>query len=91
MLKGTYGAPISIDLSSNILLSNKFEIGISYRLNDSVSALVGFQLKNRFKIGYAYDFTTSRLGAFNYGSHEIFLTFNFGRNLNRQDFFNKIV
>ena len=77
MLKSVSGARTSIDLSTNIILNNIFEIGLSYRVYDSVSTFIGFQIKNKFKIGYAYDFTTSHLGDFNYGSHEIILKFNF--------------
>lgn len=87
MLKGAYGAPTSIDISTNLLISNVFEVGLSYRLNASVSGLAGFQINKNLRIGYAYDFPTSGLANFNFGSHEIMLMFNFGRNLNSTRFF----
>ena len=79
MIKATSGAPISVDLSGNLLVDNKFEVGLSYRWDDSISGMVGFQVNEDFRIGYAYDHTLSNYGQFNSGSHEIMLLFDFNR------------
>jgi type IX secretion system PorP/SprF family membrane protein len=76
MAKGVSGAPISLDLTTNVLINNKFEAGIGYRVGDSVSALAGFYITPTLRIGYAYDYTLTNLRDFNTGSHEIFLLFN---------------
>ncbi|MGB5363113.1 MAG: type IX secretion system membrane protein PorP/SprF [Aureibaculum sp.] len=73
MIKAVSGAPISMDLSANFLYNKKLELGASYRLDDSVSGLITFEIARGFRIGYAYDYTTSNLGDFNDGSHEAFL------------------
>ena len=82
MVKAVQGAPLSIDLSGNLLFNDTFELGLSYRLDDSVSALVNVRATRNLRIGYAYDYTISNLGDFNTGSHEVFLLFdfNFSRN-----------
>ncbi len=67
------GTPLSLDLSANLLFNEKIEFGLSYRLDDSISGLVNFGVTKDFRIGYAYDYTTSNLGDFNSGSHEVFL------------------
>lgn len=77
MLKGAEGSPLSIDFSGNVLFNDTFEFGLSYRLTESVSALVNVRASKSFRIGYAYDHTLSNLGGFNSGSHEIFLLYNF--------------
>ncbi len=77
MVKAAEGAPLSIDFSGNVLISEKFELGLSYRLDESVSALVNVRARKNLRIGYAYDYTLTNLGNFNSGSHEIFLLFNF--------------
>lgn len=77
MIKAAEGAPLSIDLSGNVLLYDKLEFGLSYRLHESVSGLVNVRASNSLRIGYAYDHTLTNLGNFNSGSHEIFLLFNF--------------
>ena len=79
LIKAVTGAPISVDLSANLLVDDKFEIGLSHRLDDSISGMVGFQVSQDFRIGYAYDHTITRFGNFNSGSHEIMLLINFNR------------
>lgn len=76
LTKMVQGAPITADFSVNALFNNQFETGISYRLEDSVSAMFNISVLPALRIGYAYDYTLSNLGSFNNGSHEIFLLFN---------------
>lgn len=75
LVKAVSGAPLSTDLSANFLIHDKFTAGASYRFDDSVSALAGFQVTNTIFIGYAFDYTTSELNKYNDGSHEIILRF----------------
>lgn len=77
MIKASGGSPLSIDFSGNLLFREKFEIGLSYRLDESVSALINLRASKSLRIGYAYDYTLTNIGNFNSGSHEIFLLFNF--------------
>ncbi|MEY4553327.1 MAG: hypothetical protein RL099_1655 [Bacteroidota bacterium] len=70
------GAPLQVDLTGNFLINEKFTVGLAYRLNAAVSALVGFKVSDRLAIGYGYDRETTRLSNFNSGSHEIFLQFD---------------
>ena len=79
MIKAVAGAPLSVDLSANLLIEEKFEIGLSHRFDDSISGMVGFQVNQDFRIGYAYDHTITRFGDYNSGSHELMLLFNFNR------------
>ncbi|MGB5819253.1 MAG: type IX secretion system membrane protein PorP/SprF [Saonia sp.] len=70
------GSPLTLDASINALFNNKFEGGLSYRLEDSVSAMFNVYVLPSIRIGYAYDYTLSNLGDFNSGSHEIFVLFD---------------
>jgi type IX secretion system PorP/SprF family membrane protein len=79
MAKHVAGAPLSVDITANTLINNKVEIGAAYRVNDSFSGLVTFHVSPAIRIGYAYDHTTSNLGRFNTGSHEVALLFNINR------------
>lgn len=79
MIKAATGAPVSIDLSANLWIDQKVEVGFSYRLEDSISGLVGLNVTPEFRIGYAYDHTISGLGGYSSGSHEIMLTYVFNR------------
>lgn len=79
MVKAVSGAPLSVDLSANMLFEEKFEIGLSYRFDDSISGMLAMNLNKDFRIGYAYDYTTSNFGQFNSGSHEIMILIDFYR------------
>ena len=76
MAKSVSGAPLALDITANVLINEKLEAGLGYRLDDAISGLVGFRISPELKIGYAYDFTTNNLGDFNSGSHEIFVLFD---------------
>lgn len=76
MAKAVSGAPLALDVTANVLINEKLEAGLGYRLGDAVSALVNFRISPDLRIGYSYDYTTSNLGSFNSGSHEIFVLFD---------------
>jgi len=73
MAKAVSGSPLSMDLSANFLMNDRLELGASYRFGDSVSGLVNFGVTSDLRIGYAYDYTTTNLGNYNSGTHEMFL------------------
>jgi type IX secretion system PorP/SprF family membrane protein len=77
MFKGVAGAPVSIDINANFLMYDRFEVGASYRIEDSVSLLFNFGVTPDFRIGYAYDYTISDFSNSNTaGSHEIILLYD---------------
>jgi type IX secretion system PorP/SprF family membrane protein len=76
MVKSAFDAPTSFDGNVNALFFDKFEIGASYRLDDSFSGLVGFQVLPEVRIGYAYDHVVSDISIVAPASHEIILTFD---------------
>ena len=73
------GNPLTFNGSANFLISDLVTVGASYRVNESISGLAGFQISNSLFLGYSYDYNTNGLGAFNNGSHEAILKFYFGR------------
>lgn len=75
LTKFVVGAPIIVDISANFLFEEVFRLGIAYRWDDSISGLIGFQIIPQVMIGYAYDKTTTGLGDFNSGTHEIMLRY----------------
>ncbi|WP_435263788.1 PorP/SprF family type IX secretion system membrane protein [Tenacibaculum sp. nBUS_03] len=77
LLKAVKGSPAVVDTSLNLLFNNRFQGGISYRVNDSFSAMFNLRATSSLSVGYAFDFTTSNLSNFNSGSHEVFILFDF--------------
>jgi len=76
MSKIVEGSSVSLDVSANVLFHDKFEFGAAYRVGDAVSALMNIKVSPSISVGYAYDYTTSNLGQFNSGTHEVFMLFN---------------
>lgn len=76
MLKSAFSAPTSLDLSTNFLFYEKFEVGGTYRLDDSFGAMVNYAISPSVRIGYAYDHIVSDLKVTTPSSHEIILLFD---------------
>ena len=76
MVKIAFDSPISWDTNLNALFYEKFELGASYRFDDSYSALVGFQINPNLRIGYAYDHVISDIKAIAGSSHELILAWD---------------
>jgi type IX secretion system PorP/SprF family membrane protein len=73
------GTSSQFTANMNLMYNKKIWGGIGYRLNDSFIAMIGFDLFNGLKIGYAFDYTyTSLHSHFSAGgSHEIMLGYCF--------------
>ncbi|MFZ4107283.1 PorP/SprF family type IX secretion system membrane protein [Flavobacterium sp.] len=76
MIKSSIDAPVSLDLSANFLFNDKFEVGGTYRLQDSFGAMVNYAVSPSLRIGYAYDQIVSDLKVTTPSSHEIMILFN---------------
>lgn len=72
MIKYTPTLPISIDLNTNFVFDKKLEVGVSYRLQNSLSGMVALIFNEKFRVGYAYEnYLTTIVQNFN--THEIIL------------------
>ena len=76
MVKTAFGAPVSLDLSANALFFDKFEIGATYRLDDSFGGMVNYAISPSIRVGYAYDHIVSDLNVTTPSSHEFMLLFD---------------
>lgn len=76
MWKSSFNAPSSLDVSANFLFHEKFEVGATYRTEDSFGAMVNFAVLPSLRVGYAYDHVTSELQGTAPASHEFMLLFD---------------
>ena len=74
-----YQADITVDL----VYKKRYSAGLNYRINDAVGVLLGFEMINGLRIGYAYDIMTSALSGYSDGSHELYLGYSFDLGKNR--------
>ena len=76
LLFNNISQPFQADLNLNMLYLDTFELGVSYRLNDAVSAMFNVRLFQSLRIGYAYDVHTSDIAYYAPFSHEFFLNYD---------------
>ncbi|MCZ2277104.1 MAG: type IX secretion system membrane protein PorP/SprF [Bacteroidia bacterium] len=83
LVKYVLHAPVQYDINLNLLLSNIFWVGASYRSDDAIVAIFEYQVNRKLRIGYSYDYTLSRIRNLSSGSHEIMIGYDFGYNILR--------
>ena len=76
--------PLQMDVNLLVDYTGSVWGGLGYRTGDAISFLVGTQLdklgigvKESIKIGYAFEWSVSRVPKFNNGTHEIYLAYEF--------------
>ncbi len=69
------GAPVQYDISANFLFNEKFWVGAMYRSGDAVVVIAQWIYNDRFRIGYATDFTITDLRNYHNGTHEIMVSY----------------
>lgn len=65
-----------LDISTVADFSNKFELGLTYRLNTSVIGSMMLKASQKTSFGYAYESTTSEFSALSSGTHEFVVKFS---------------
>ena len=85
MVKSSFDVSPSVDGSLNFLFFERFEIGATYRLDDSFGGMVNYAITPNLRIGYAYDHIISDLDVTTPSSHEVILLFdlNFPKKVSR--------
>lgn len=82
LIRTVVGAPLTFDLSCNVLLNESIWVGLSYRSISEVVLLTEFMLNRQWTVRYSFDYSISEMGraAGQFGSHEIGLQFDFSFN-----------
>ena len=75
LLRGTKGNFIG-EINLSLLFNETFWTGISYRTNSELSLILEYNLNQKFRIGYSYDYAFKSIQSRNSGSHEIFLGYD---------------
>ncbi|MCE5346847.1 MAG: type IX secretion system membrane protein PorP/SprF [Bacteroidales bacterium] len=77
------GTTSQITLTSLLRYNKKVWGGVSYRASDALIGMIGFELLNGIRFGYAYDFTISDINKSSSGSHELMVNYCFDLNLGK--------
>lgn len=70
-------APISIEGSAIADIGSAFFAGLTYHHNASAGLIVGFQVNEKFRVGYALDVPTTGIYKSSLGGHELVLNYRF--------------
>ena len=73
MLKYVTTAPLSVDLNLKIVHNTQFWYGFSYRALESVNIFAGMQITKNLDLTYAFEWSTSKIGKYIAGTHEVVL------------------
>jgi|JI102314A1RNA_FD_contig_121_48824_length_2568_multi_2_in_0_out_0_2 type IX secretion system PorP/SprF family membrane protein len=76
LFKAVNGAPLGAEVTAQFLFYEKLWAGVMYRWQDAAGVLLQYEINNRFKVGYAYDYTLSDIRRYSDGSHEVMLGFD---------------
>lgn len=77
MLRAVAGAPLSMDLNANFLLRERIWFGALWRYGNAFGVMAQYQVNAQLRVGYAFDMTTTRIGAYNAGTHELMVGYDF--------------
>jgi len=75
MTKFVVGNPFQYDISANFLLAEKFWIGGMYRSGDAFGAIAQWVINDKFRVGYAADFSVTDMRNYQRGTHELMISY----------------
>jgi len=76
MTRVVKGSPLSVDLNASFLLRERIWFGALYRLGNAFGVFGQYRVNDQLSVGYAFDLTTTKLGAYNAGTHEIMINYD---------------
>jgi type IX secretion system PorP/SprF family membrane protein len=82
MLKYISPLPVLPEVNCKVQFRDLFWLGGSYRYNDSWAGMIGFNVNNKFNIGYAFDHTISALNTLTKTTQEFMIGIIIGNNYN---------
>jgi len=62
-----------LDINAMATYNNLVSFGLGFRTEVGLLARVGLNIKDKFVVGYAYEFASSAMSSFSSGSHEVLL------------------
>jgi type IX secretion system PorP/SprF family membrane protein len=82
LFKATEKKAFQLDIGGRLYFREDYWAGIMYRTSGDIIFLAGIRYK-QFYFGYAFDYSTSNIRRYSYGSHEIVLALKLGDSARR--------
>jgi len=77
LVKYVAPVPVQVDGGLKLTYNKQVWIGVNYRTQDAVSAMMGYMFKNWLMFGYSYDYSITTIRKYNSGTHEVMLGIRF--------------
>jgi type IX secretion system PorP/SprF family membrane protein len=92
MIKYVPDVTLQADITANFIIKEFMMLGASYRTTgdqtsgkgESIIGIVKFAILKDLELGYAYDYTISKLNSYNGGTHEIYVGYTFGSDASKR-------
>jgi len=65
----------SADINLLAYYNKQYWLGVTYRTNAAIGFMGGWDIKEKYRVGYSYDMTINHLSSISRGSHEIIVAF----------------
>ena len=79
MLMASINSPIELMVSGSFIVRQKISMGVFYRTFDTFGFMGQWIIDPRFRLGYSYDFNTSELQHYHHGTHQVMISYEFGK------------
>lgn len=66
-----------LSINTNVIYNKRFWGGVSYRVGEAFTTMLGVEIFSGLRIGYAFDVSTTKISSYNSGSHEFMLGYSF--------------
>ena len=73
-----------LDIGMKTIYNDNLWIGMDYRTNGDISALLGFYIQDRYIVGYSYDIPNPEISSYTSGSHEFMFGITFRPSTEKQ-------
>lgn len=72
----TKNTPINLQVHAMMEYQRKIGFGLGFRNTDALIAMIGIRFREKWKLGYSYDFILSKLRPNTFHTHELTLSFS---------------
>jgi type IX secretion system PorP/SprF family membrane protein len=77
MIKTAKGSPSTVDLNASFMLKQRLWLGVSLRSRYGAVLYTQFNITEKFKLGYSFDYGANKIGKLGGPTHEIMLGYDF--------------
>lgn len=77
------GTPFNLDVNTILSFNKNFDFGVTYQWQSGLGAIVGYDIKQKFYVGYSFSYPVNQLNRVTTQTHELALRFRFPQKSNR--------